>query len=133
MHRTRLSMPCRQTRRKACSWICQSCRRRHRIVALILLRLCDAIGDLIIIALVGDKDMPLELESGGAVDRACHDADIGPVRALPEQIRSAQPAEAAPRLGRGGEPGEVVGALDADMPMGRRGRRHVMSAGPPAL
>src|SRR5205085_10763812 len=71
----------------------------------------QAVGDLVIVALLADEDVHLQMRAGGRVEGA--ERDRGPVqmRRIPEQDGAAGAAEAAADLVGGLEPGDLVHAL----------------------
>ena len=96
-------------------------RSRHRPASAATRReLRQAVGDRVIVALVGHEDVAFEREPGWSVERPRPDVERRPGDPVPEQVRAAGRAEAAPdRAGRRLVPGDR--ALDASR---RRASRH---------
>src|SRR5215475_13491926 len=77
---------------------------------------------IVIVAGVFEMDVLHDLQARRRIDAAHGHVELAAADALPEQLRAADPAEAAANAGRGFEPAEIAVALD---PVALRGRQGV--------
>src|SRR5579885_2889179 len=98
----------------------------------VLWPLRQSVPDLVVIALVGDKDMLRRFQTGRRVERARPDAHVPAVCRLPEELRAARAAKPTPRDLGGLVPAQRLGRQQPQILGRTRGRGIEMSARPAA-